>query len=318
MTESFTGTIQSDGREFTTVGLRSETLEIVVLPEIGAKVYSLKNLRSGREWMWTPPEGAHFQPLPLGTPFEESSLVGADECLPSIAESLWRGRSIPSHGEAWFSVWELDKLALTQEKIVTRLQLPVSPFWFERTIRIQEGRVQGDIVTFDYALRNVDFAPQEFMWAFHPLMNIEEGDRLEVPGVSQMLTEASIGVPLGSRGDMIPWPYPTDGVSLDQLDFGRPNAAVKLFTEQKAASSATIRNEHSGDALRFDFDPRRIDTLGIWLTRGGWNGYHHLAVEPGIGAPDPLDVAVEGWKRFALVMPDQTYRWQFLITLSPS
>ena len=317
MAESFTFTIPaagtSTGQDFTAVGLRSNELEIVVLPEIGAKVYSLKNLRSGREWMWTPPEGAHFQQLPQGTPFEESSLVGADECLPSIFECEWRGRAIPSHGEAWFSAWELDRLALTQGKIVTRLQLPISPFWVERTLR-----VEGNAVRFDYALRNLDFTPQEFMWAFHPLLSIEEGDQLELPGITQMLTEASIGVPLGGRGDMIPWPYPTEGVALDQLDFGRPNAAVKLFTEERTATSATVRNQFSGDVLRFDFDPRRVDTIGVWLTRGGWNGYHHLAVEPGIGAPDPLDVAVEGWKRFALVLPDQTYRWSFTITLTPN
>jgi hypothetical protein len=262
--------------------------------------------------MWAPPEGAFYEKLTLGMPFEESSLVGADECIPSIAESVWRGRSIPSHGEAWFSVWELDRLALTQGRIVTRLQLPVSPFWVERAVKLN-----GDTVTFDYALRNLDFAPQEFMWAFHPLMNIEEGDRLEIPGISQILTEASMGVPLGGRGDMIPWPSPTEGVSLNHLDFGRPNAAVKLFTEAHVASGATIRNERTGDALQFAFDPQRVDTLGVWLTRGGWNGYHHLAVEPGIGAPDPLDVAVEGWKRFALVLPEHTYRWSFTITLSP-
>ena len=309
MIENFTFDVQ----DFAAFGLRSKSLEIVVLPEIGAKVYSLKNLHSGREWMWSPPEGAIFQRLPLGTPFEESSLVGGDECLPTIAESEWRGRSIPSHGEAWFSAWELDKLALTQGRVVTRLQLPVSPFWVERSIR-----VEGNKAIFDYALRNTDFTPQEFMWAFHPLMNIEEGDRLDLPGIDQILTEAGIGMPFGKRGELIAWPYPMEGVALNELDFGRPNAGIKLFTEEGAVSSATIRNERTGDALRYDFDPRRVDTVGIWLTRGGWNGYHHLAVEPGIGAPDPLDVAVEGWKRFALVLPDQTYRWQFTITLSPS
>jgi galactose mutarotase-like enzyme len=312
MTESFTSSVQ----DFVTVGLRNEGLEVVVMPELGAKVLSLRNLRSGREWMWTPPEGAVFQPMPKNAPFEESSLVGADECLPTIAESEWRGRAIPSHGEAWSTAWEVDRLALTHGRIVTRLQLPISPFWIERTISIAETP-EGNQAIFEYALRNLDFAPQEFMWAFHPLMNIEPGDRLELPGVTQLLTESAIGVPLGTRGDRVQWPYPVDGVALDQLDFGRPHAAVKLFTEEGAATSATIRNEQTGDALRFDFDPRRVDTLGIWLTRGGWNGYHHLAVEPGIGAPDPLDVAVEQWKRFALVMPDQTYRWRFTVTITP-
>ncbi|NJS14752.1 MAG: hypothetical protein HC788_09300, partial [Sphingopyxis sp.] len=113
----------------------------------------------------------------------------------------------------------------------------------------------------------------------------QDGDRLDLPGITQMLTEAALGVPLGARGDKIAWPYPLEGVALDQLDFGTPNAAVKLFSEERAATSATIRNARTGDALRFDFDPQSVDTLGVWLTRGGWRGYHHLAVEPGIGAP---------------------------------
>jgi hypothetical protein len=262
--------------------------------------------------MWSPPAGAVFHPIAPNTPFDQSSLVGADECLPTIGACEWRGRSIPSHGEAWSAVWELDRLALTNGRIVTRLQLPISPFWVERTIT-----VGGNQARFEYALRNVDFAAQEFMWAFHPLMKIEAGDRLELPGIVQVVTEVSMGVPLGGRGDMVQWPYAGEGVALDHLDFGRPDAAVKLFTEQGAATSATIRNERTGDTLRFDFDPKRVDTLGIWLTRGGWNGYEHLAIEPGIGAPDPLAVAVKEWKRFGLVMPDQTYRWHFTMTLTP-
>jgi galactose mutarotase-like enzyme len=309
MTENFTSTLQ----DFTTVGLRNEALEIIVMPEMGAKVSRLTNLRSGRQWLWSPPEGAIFRQLSLGTGFEQSSLVGADECLPTIFECEWRGRSLPSHGEAWSSPWELDRLALTQGRIVTRLQLPLSPFWVERTIS-----VAGNKVTIEYALRNLDFAPQEFMWAFHPLLQIQEGDHLEIPGVTQMLVESGINVPLGERGDRIDWPTPIEGINLDRLDLGRPNAALKLFSEAGSVSSATLRNERTGDALRFDFDPRHVDTLGVWLTRGGWRGYHHLAVEPGIGAPDPLDVAVEGWQRFGLVSPDETYRWQFTMTLTPT
>jgi galactose mutarotase-like enzyme len=307
MIENFTSSVQ----DFEAVGLRTDRLEVVVLPELGAKVMSLRNLQSGREWMWSPPEEVFFQRMPENAPFEKSSLVGADECLPTIGACEWRGRSIPSHGEVWSAAWEFDRLALSHGRIVTRVELPTSPFWLERTISVEDDRA-----TFDYALRNLDASPQEFMWAFHPLIAIEPGDQLDLPGITEIITEAAVGVPLGIRGDLIRWPHPEEGVALDQLDLGRPNAAVKLFTKQGAASGALVHNDRTGDSLRFEFDPRRVDTLGIWLTRGGWNGYHHLAVEPGIGAPDPLDVAVTEWKRFALVMPDETYRWRFTLTVS--
>ena len=310
MTQSFVETLVTPERDFVKAGLRSDQVEVVVLPELGAKVLSLRNLRSGREWMWSPPEGAVFRALPLGSPFEESSLVGGDECLPTIGVTNWRGRNIPSHGEVWSAAWELDRLALTQNKIVTRVKLPLSPFWFERTLTLHEN-----VVTFDYALRNLDFAPQEFMWAYHPLMNIQDGDRLEIRGVREVRCEAAQNVALGSRGDTFAWPNPLPDVDLSRLDLGG-RAAIKLFTKPNEATGAAIRNEKTGDELRLDFDPRRIDTIGVWLTRGAWNNYHHIAVEPGIGAPDPLDVAVEQWKQFGLVMPDTTYRWRFTLTLT--
>ena len=297
--------------EFLAVGLRNEHVELTILPDVGAKVISLRNRHTGREWMWSPPDRRPFAQLPVGTPFEQSSLVGADELLPTIAPCQWQGRDLPPHGELWPVPWEVDRLAMTQSRIVTRTELSISPFWIERTISLEERTF-----TFDYALRNLDLAPQEFMWAFHPLMTISEGDQLQLLGdVRQVRVEAVINVPLGGRGDLYAWPQPIEEVALDQLDLGGRKAAVKLFTEPHAASGAIIQNERTGDTLRLEFDSRQVDTLGIWLTRGGWNGYHHLALEPGIGAPDSLEVAVNSWRRFGLLMPNETLRWRFHLTL---
>jgi hypothetical protein len=124
-----------------------------------------------------------------------------------------------------------------------------------------------------------------------------------------------MNVPLGRRGDLWSWPSPLPGVALDRMQFGE-NAAVKLFTEPHDAVWASIYNEQTHEELRFDFDSHLVDTLGIWITRGGWNGYHHVALEPGIGAPDPLDAAVKDWRRFELIMPNETRRWRFTITVT--
>lgn len=311
MAETFAAeTFTTDVQGLTGFGLRSDEVEVVIIPDVGAKVYSLRNRRTGREWMWSPPDARKLYPVPTGTPFDASTLIGADECLPTIAPTTWRGRNLPDHGEVWNLVWDLDRLAWTQGRIVTRIELPVSPFWFERTVTLE-----GNRVTFSYALRNLDFGPQEFMWAFHPLMRIAEGDQIRLsPDCRQVRTEAAMNVPLGRRGDLWSWPAPMPGIALDQMHLGE-NAAVKLFTEPRDAVWASIYNEQTQEELRFDFDSRLVDTLGIWITRGGWNGYHHVALEPGIGAPDALDAAVQDWRRFELVMPNETRRWRFTVTV---
>ncbi len=91
---------------------------------------------------------------------------------------------------------------------------------------------------------------------------------------------------------------------------------VKLVTEPLKTGYAALWNERTGDCLAFEFDVKQIDTLGIWLTRGGWNGYHHVALEPTNGAPDALDIAVNEWKRFSSLPPGEMREWEFSITAS--
>lgn len=304
MSETFTTTY--DGVR--AVGLRSDAVAIAITPAVGAKVVSLRNRRTGREWMWSPPDHRALRVMQVGTPFDKSSLVGADECFPTIAPCTWRGRDLPEHGEVWGSSWALNERAWAEGRISTGITLPISRFWFERTVVLRD-----DTVTFDYALRNDDFTAQEFMWAFHPLLALAEGDEVELPpGVTSMRLESAINLALGEQGDEVAWPAPLPGVQLDRLELGGP-AAVKLFSHERAVSYAAIRNRLTGDELRFEFNARSVDTLGMWLTRGGWNGYDHLALEPGIGAPDELKTAVNGWRRFGLVVPNGITRWQFSI-----
>jgi len=149
------------------------------------------------------------------------------------------------------------------------------------------------------------------------MMAIEEGDWLILPQECRKVrTDATvINCDLGGRGTVISWPSPRPEMRLDRLDFGRDNAAVKFFTEPLTLGVAAIRNERTGDYVAFSCDTGELDTFGVWINRGGWDGYHHVAIEPTNGAPDPLDVAVEEWRRFSVVEPGKTARWSLDISL---
>jgi len=54
--------------------LNSGKVELAVVPELGAKIISLKNLRTGREWMWHPSGGLKLFRNRLGDDF--SRLTG--------------------------------------------------------------------------------------------------------------------------------------------------------------------------------------------------------------------------------------------------
>jgi len=273
---------------FTVYELQSAFIALRIIPELGAKVSSLVSLRTGREWMWAPPGGARLHRNRLGDPFPDSTLMGADECLPTLAPCRWRGRDLPDHGEAWTEAWGA---TIEAGALVTRLRLPVSPLALER-----RATVDGRTVRFDYALTNLSPEPYEYVWAFHPLMTVETGDRLDVP-----CTRVRADLPFGGASSAWPHAVPDGG-------------AVKLYTEDLAEGFAAIRNAAMGEALVFGFDRRDLPAVGLWINDGGWNGYRHVAIEPTSGAPDALDAAVRDWRRYAVVPAGATRHWSFTMT----
>ena len=273
--------------------LRSSGLEVAVVPELGAKVVSLKNLKTGREWMYRATNPAKLFRNKPGDDFALSPLVGWDECLPTISPCHWRGRALPDHGEVWSASWEIDENAWEQGAIKTSVRLPRSPFKFTRTIL-----AQGDTLSAEYEVVNLSGEPQEFLWAMHPLLALEKGDQLLLP--------PEIHGHLNH-----PW--------IHSLDFScRTKTCDKAYAGPLRQGLAEILNSVSGDCLSFIWDTMDCDTLGIWLTRGGWNGHHHVALEPANGAPDSLAVAASEWKRCGLLPPFGKKNWSVQIRLSPS
>lgn len=94
---------------FAEYGLRSETIEVLVVPELGARVLRLRSLISGADWMWHPPGALRLFRNQVGDAFERSTLAGMDECLPTTAQCEVGCRRLPDHGEAWASAWEIDE-----------------------------------------------------------------------------------------------------------------------------------------------------------------------------------------------------------------
>src|ERR1035438_5385336 len=89
----------------------NEETELVIVPELGARIVSLKNLRTGREWLWFPRSGLKLFGNHWGEDFSRSPLAGIDECFPTIAPCVWDGRSLPDHGELWNTAWHVDDAA---------------------------------------------------------------------------------------------------------------------------------------------------------------------------------------------------------------
>jgi galactose mutarotase-like enzyme len=263
------------------VTLRNEQVAIVVAPELGAKVVSLTNLRSGRDWLSDGSPAALVRNK-LGDNFASSTLSGWDECLPTISACTWNGRELPDHGEVWSVPWVADTSQPT--RVRTTVDLPLSPLRFSRELSLQENEI-----TATYTLTSLAEVPQLFLWAMHPLIVPRAGDRVVLP--QDALSQLS------------------DSAWLNNLDLsGRFPAYAKVFIARLPEGRAAVVNDNTGDRLSFEWNALENNTLGIWLTRGGWNGCHHLALEPTNAAADSLaDAATQN--HCGVIDANETKTW---------
>jgi hypothetical protein len=265
--------------------LRNQRVEIAVVPELGAKIISLKNLETGREWMWHPPGGMKLFRNGPDDDFSKSPLVGVDECLPTIAPCSWRGRDLPDHGELWNTPWSVDRAAWKGGVLKNRARLGISPFEFERTIELQDNEIR-----INYQLNSRSGEEEDYLWAMHALLKLRAGDRIELPASTRGMLNGEA------------W--------IDALDSAVPaGSCAKAFAGPLREGWAGIVSADTGDRLEFEWDPAENNTLGLWLTRGGWHGHHHFALEPTNSDADALSVAA-GRKRCGVVAASGSAAWQ--------
>jgi hypothetical protein len=273
------------------VGLKTELLQLVVVPEIGAKIISLKNLRTGREWLAAPDSDRTLFRNDLDDSFTQSTYVGWDECFPTVDPCLWKGRRLPDHGEVWSLPWTLNEEALSGGAIETTITLPVSPFKLSRSISIERDQMQVR-----YALENLSDNEERFIWAGHPLLSTEPGDRLELPSG----TREQLGNPA--------W--------LESLRFSNGHRGwVKEFAGPLEVAVASVVNDRTGDRLIFEWDRDENDMLALWLSRGGWNNVDQFSLEPTNATHESLAVAAQAPHRCGAVAARGKLSWSLRLSL---
>jgi len=268
--------------------LTNGLVRITVVPELGARIISLKDLRTGREWLWHPDGAQKLFRNGARDGFESSPLAGIDECLPTIAPCSWQRRDLPDHGEVWAAAWSVDSNAWERALLRTRVRLAISPFEFERTIELRANEVR-----LSYQLKNRGAVEEFYLWAMHPLLRLQSGDELDLPASTRgLLDDAS-------------WLY--------GLNSTRPNGnGEKIFASRLSEGRAAIKNPRTRDHLQFEWDAAENNTLGLWLNRGGWHGHHHFALEPANGEPDDLTAAADR-KHCGAVTARGSATWQVCI-----
>lgn len=294
--------------------IEGESVRVELISELGAKIVSLVDLDSGREWM-TAPERPYRQ-ADLDGEFSEGDRSGWDECFPTIAAGFypsppWRGTRIADHGELWMRPWQV---RVEGETLITTIYGARFPYRFERRLRLDGRGLQAG-----YAVTNLTEYPFPCLWAMHPLFSTRGGMQVVVPGLERVRVEYARGAP-GKDGFLAEcaWPSSEGSEDLSLLAERSSGRALKLYSIPAGrVDRAALFDPQDGGWLAVRFDPATVTHLGLWLNQGGWpeqDGLHHAALEPCTGGSDDLALAVRLGEA-TTVGPYGTLSWEVDIRL---
>ena len=305
---------------FAAVQAETGALALTLIPALGGKISSLRDTRSGREWLWRHPRMPYAQ-VPYGSSYTALADTGGwDECFPTVAACAypaepWHGVPLQDHGELWGQQPELTvaqtagALALT-----SRWHGGPLPCTFERTIGLTAGSAT---IRLDYTVTNTGRAPIQWIWSAHPLLALEPGMRLELPPEARYHCSGATPPDLVAVHGLR-FPQVGPNLNLDPLPGREAAIALKLWSEPLTDGWAAL---HAADgALRMRWDTALLPQVAFWLNCGAWAAdggapYYNLGLEPCSGAQDSLEQAVRERLLFETLPPGAERRWWLEVTL---
>lgn len=282
-------------------------VELVILPERGGKIASLRLLEIDRELLYQP--DVRPEPVRYGARFDQNHSWGFDEMFPAIARepygaAPWSGREVPDHGELWSQPWKVEssnrrEATLSVEGIAFPYRLRRRALLDQRTLRLE------------YTLENLSSHALEGIWAAHPLFSAPWGAELKPP-------EGFATIENGYPGERLPelhkrYAFEPSLASLPpQEESNSGPGALKYyfcetFTEKRSQFCLKLFGRPSVN-VKFRVDHTAVPYLGVWINPGSVMGQHNIAPEPASGTMDALSVA-RARESVTPLAPGEIRRW---------
>lgn len=312
------------------VVLENEHLAVLVWPEKGADILSIRHKGKDFDPMWVSPWGVR-SPHALSTALDsqiawmEAYAGGWQELFPNGGPGCTHhGAELPFHGEASVSPWEWEVLP---DGVRFFVRLVRSPFTLERTMRLSP---EGPVLTVEGRATNHGRVPLEYMWSHHPAFGAPflSGDCRIESNALKLIGDPSGPGPLLEPNSEHPWPttvqYDSEMIDLTKIpgeDASRQLMAYLVdFADERAWYA--IVNDRDGTAIRFEWD--RTDFPCAWLWQelhahqeAPWYGECYvMAIEPATSYPGGLANVLATTKTHRILKPGQTATNALEITLT--
>ncbi|MDA8291688.1 MAG: hypothetical protein M0Z33_08430 [Actinomycetota bacterium] len=276
--------------------LESPSIRVVVLPGLGARVASLVDRRTGKEWLQQPRSGSLGPAPAAGTRFVDTDHFGWDEMFPTVDPCPFPDEALPGvelcdHGALWAVPWEV--LDASAEACTLRVETELPDFSLTRRLALR-----GAVLRAEYELVSRSDRTLPTLWAAHPQFDAV-GARLRIEPSPRSLVDVTAGdvaVEVPYVGGLeVPRDVTSGGDAMLYLPPGEPFERAVLETGD-------------GQSLTWSNDTETCPYLGLWLDRGRHTTGEVVAIEPSTSYYDALDRAVR-LGRARHVGPGEAVTW---------
>lgn len=302
--------------------IENEKIRAVFLPEIGGKMKELINLKTGTQFLLENQREDRLYSSPLyGSEFSKYDVSGFDECFPTVSacgKDLKEDKKycFPDHGELWQREW---KYSYGDDSITLSIEGMKTKYLFEKKINLIE-----DSIEITYSVKNLSSVAFPYIWSAHPLLRVAKGDKLLLPGNSDVVSLYWASNPgIGKTGDLVSLSL----LMIEQKEFDFSvvpdkvvNIAIKCFTNKLTKGYAGLYKKKSDETILFAFDTAEIPYLGVWLCYGGWptdseRKHYTIGLEPTNGSSDSLAESVKK-NNYSELGSFGEHKWTLKITLA--
>lgn len=273
------------------ITLENGHLVLTIRPDLGGRIESLVDRRTGRTWLWHP-DGYEPAPrtLPVGASFDDTWTGGLDEVFPNDAAGRFHGLDLVDHGELWSQAWEV--LEASPRRSAMRRACVTVPVVVEKAIDVDPDRPEARL---RYRLDHRGDTPLPFLFKLHAAVRVAAGDRLLLPACTVEPVTLDFSTLVG-RAEPTPWPTARDAsgetIRLDRVPPREANAQEFLYASGLEDGVCGVEDGRGHGALVLRFDRQAFPYVWLFQTYGRWRGHYVVVLEPATTMPYDLHEAV--------------------------
>jgi hypothetical protein len=280
-------------RGFQALVLENALLRAVILPELGAKIWSLTFKPRDREMLWHNPRIVP-RPAPLGARYDDWFCGGWDELFPNDAPVVIDGEAYPDHGELWSMPFTWEVAAASPDETTIRFSCPgtVTASRFEKWLTL---RADEPTLRIRYRIENSGPLPLDFHWKLHPALRHGDRARVDLPA-TRVVVDDNFAAEF--RDTEFNWPQATgaDDAAIDmrRLPPYAARTARFFYAVELTDGWCALTDDEERVGFGLVFDPAILSTVWVFGSYGGWRGLQTTILEPCTGYPFELDKAIAG------------------------